>query len=181
MVNKLIFSFVFVFFTLTILKMGVDACLPYRGSAILPMLQNRETFYCQSLADWDQYGRLKRTQIFEVLAVPMSQMEKNAINPSIVGWGDLLLFWRIPLILPLILEQVPEYSLSNIKLVSFAVSASIFLAMILHYIGLIYKAFTELSGPKSRQREPSEEEARVTSLMGRSNASNTIVGTKKGR
>ena len=88
-------------------------------------------------------------------------------------------FWRTPLILPLILEQVPEYGVSSLKLLIFALSLTIFLSLILHYIVLVYRAITDTSaqGPKVIHRSAQEE--RVTSLMGRSNASNTIVSSKK--
>jgi hypothetical protein len=177
--KKVIISATLVFFSLLLLKVGTDICLPYRSSAVFPLLSNRETFYCHALDSWDQYGRTKRTQIFEVLAVPMSQMDKDAINPSTIGWGDLLLFWRVPLILPLITEQIPEYSISSFKLLAFAFSSTIFLALILHYIGLIFRAITESGGTVKRVQVKSAEEELVSTLMGRSNASNNIVSSKK--
>ena len=179
MVKNIILSAVFIFISLSMLKFGVDSCLPYRSSAIFPLLSERENFVCQTLSNWDDSARRRRTQIFEVLQVHMSQLDKDAINPSVLGWGDLLLFWRIPLILPLILEQVPEYTISSFKLVFFAISATIFLALIFHYLSLIYKSFTELiSPPRGGGPGRSAREEQVATLMGRSDASNSIVMSK---
>ena len=179
--KKIGYCFLFVLLLLTMMKFGVDACLPYRSSALISMLPNRNIYVCENLSNWDQSARLARTRVFEVMAVPMSQIEKDAINPSVIGWGDLVLFWRIPLVLPLVLEQIPDNGTSTIKLISFAVSSSIFLALILHYFGLVYKAVTEILSTGGQRANRTEKEQRVTSLMGRLDASNNIVVTKKNR
>jgi hypothetical protein len=179
MLGKIIPSFIIVFLGLIALKGGVDACLPYRSSAIFPMLANREIGVCRFLADWDELARIKRTQIFEVLTIPMSQMEKDAINPSTFGWGDLFLFWRVPLILPLVLEQVPGQVNSNIKLLCFAFSLTIFTGLVFYYMALVYKAVVALIRPPSSQHTLSPETQRLTSLMGRSNSSNNVFVSKK--
>lgn len=181
MVKKFIFSLVFVTVSLAILKVGVDLCLPYRSSAIFSILSNRETLFCETLSYWDELGRIERTRIFEVLIIPMNQMEKDALNPSVIGFGDVLLFWRVPLILPLIVEQVPYFVTSNLKLVVFALSSSLFLAFVIHYFFLVYKAIMDLFGYGSGPRGRSKDELRVASLMNRGNSANSIVSPRKGQ
>ncbi len=146
MPKKFAWSFILVGFLLVFLKAGVDLCLPYRTSALLPQVFGHEYAACQVMYDWDEAARAERMRISQGLITFSSELERRVLDPQEVSYGDVLLAWQVPKILPLILEAVPQNSMSLAKICFFWVGAALVLGGIWHYLSLLVQIYQVSSG-----------------------------------
>lgn len=166
--RKVIWSFFLVGACLLALKCAVDLCLPYRTSAILPFLRAHDNMVCAVLSGWDDSARATRYRVSEGLLSISSTLEKEVLEPEKVGYGDIILFWQYPKILPLNLESVPASSGANLKAAIFWLLSSLFVAIIWHYIAAL-SSTVSLSPKEKKTRPPSPEYTQMATLMGKSN------------
>jgi hypothetical protein len=167
MTGKFLLSLFFVVVILGSLKAGVDICLPYRTSALLPMIGHRDSTLCLFLTEWDQSARLSRAQIFETLTVKLSDIERTAMDPTKVGLADPFIFWKIIPILPLILESVPETPGATMKLIVFGTALLILFMLVFYYIVAVAKLFSSASLRSKQKDRNTIESEKIAMLMGR--------------